>query len=76
MNYSGDQKWWERVLQKTNGKGVNLVFDPVGRAHLSLGFDRRRSNLAGWIRVRGRKSGELGYEQGVSRAGMDHLTLV
>lgn len=35
VNYS-DDNWWERVLQETNGQGVDLIFDPVGLVDRSL----------------------------------------
>ena len=30
------QDWWKRVLDATHGKGVDVVFDPVGLVDLSL----------------------------------------
>lgn len=35
FDYSQDD-WYERVLEATGGKGVNLVYDPVGLVNLSL----------------------------------------
>ena len=35
FNYSED-KWWEKVLDYTDGVGAHVVFDPVGVVDLSL----------------------------------------
>ncbi|KAF6804105.1 NAD-binding rossmann-fold containing protein [Colletotrichum sojae] len=36
INYTEEPKWWERVITLTSGKGVNVVFDPVGLVDRSL----------------------------------------
>ncbi|KAJ0306396.1 hypothetical protein COL5a_003613 [Colletotrichum fioriniae] len=36
INYSEDAAWWDRVLELTDGKGVDVVFDPVGLVDQSL----------------------------------------
>ena len=35
FDYTKDN-WWKRVLEFTDNKGVNVVFDPVGMVDLSL----------------------------------------
>ena len=35
IDYTQD-KWWEHVLSETDGKGVDVVFDPVGLVDRSL----------------------------------------
>lgn len=57
VNYSEDQEWWKTILDLTNGKGVDLIFDSVGLVDLSLkclshggriliiGFAGREGNL-------------------------------
>jgi NADPH2:quinone reductase len=35
VDYS-QEDWWEQVLQETDGKGVDIVFDPVGLVNRSL----------------------------------------
>lgn len=36
INYSTDEEWWKKVNEITGGKGVNVVFDPVGLVEASL----------------------------------------
>lgn len=36
INYSTDKEWWKRVNEITGGKGVDVVFDPVGLVEPSL----------------------------------------
>lgn len=36
INYSTNKEWWKRVNEITEGKGVNVVFDPVGLVEPSL----------------------------------------
>ncbi|KAL2881206.1 hypothetical protein SGCOL_003497 [Colletotrichum sp. CLE4] len=36
INYSEDAAWWDRVLELTDGQGVDVVFDPVGLVDRSL----------------------------------------
>ncbi|KAI0859708.1 zeta-crystallin [Xylaria cubensis] len=36
INYRTETAWWERVLEMTNDKGVDIVFDTVGLVNLSL----------------------------------------
>ncbi|KAH8752658.1 quinone oxidoreductase [Hyaloscypha sp. PMI_1271] len=36
VNYETNPEWWKEVLQLTNGKGVDVVYDPVGRGSGSL----------------------------------------
>jgi NADPH:quinone reductase len=36
INYNQNERWWERVLQATVQKGVDVVFDSVGLVDLSL----------------------------------------
>ncbi|KXH64454.1 zeta-crystallin [Colletotrichum salicis] len=36
INYSEDAAWWDRVLELTDGRGVDVVFDPVGLVDRSL----------------------------------------
>lgn len=36
INYSTEKEWWKRVKELTGGKGVDLVFDPVGLVEPSL----------------------------------------
>ncbi|KAK5992973.1 Quinone oxidoreductase-like protein 2 [Cladobotryum mycophilum] len=35
VNYTKDD-WWKRILEETDGKGVDVVYDPVGQVDLSL----------------------------------------
>ncbi|KAF7553908.1 hypothetical protein G7Z17_g3258 [Cylindrodendrum hubeiense] len=35
INYS-EGNWWERILEETEGRGVDVVFDPVGLVNRSL----------------------------------------
>ncbi|KAH6877183.1 quinone oxidoreductase [Thelonectria olida] len=35
VDYS-QKDWWEQILQATNGKGVDIIFDPVGLVDRSL----------------------------------------
>lgn len=44
FDYTEDD-WWKRVLEATNGKGVNVVFDPVGLIDLSLKCIAHRGRL-------------------------------
>ncbi|KAI0188114.1 quinone oxidoreductase [Xylaria flabelliformis] len=36
INYRTETEWWEKVLEMTDGKGVDIVFDTVGLVNLSL----------------------------------------
>jgi NADPH2:quinone reductase len=36
VNYTNCEDWWKGVLEKTNGKGVDVVYDPVGMVDKSL----------------------------------------
>ncbi|KAK1725491.1 zeta-crystallin [Colletotrichum acutatum] len=36
INYTEDAAWWDRVLELTDGKGVDAIFDPVGLVDRSL----------------------------------------
>ncbi|KAI0544787.1 zeta-crystallin [Xylaria curta] len=36
INYRTETKWWEKVLQITDNKGVDIVFDTVGLVNPSL----------------------------------------
>jgi NADPH2:quinone reductase len=36
VNYTSGEDWWKIVLEKTNGKGVDVVYDPVGMVDKSL----------------------------------------
>lgn len=36
VNYNNGDGWWKEVLDKTNGKGVDVVYDPVGLVDKSL----------------------------------------
>ena len=36
VNYSNNPEWHKEVLRITGGKGVEVVFDPVGLVDLSL----------------------------------------
>jgi NADPH:quinone reductase len=36
VNYNNGEDWWKEVLQKTGGKGVDVVYDPVGFVDRSL----------------------------------------
>ncbi|OAQ97163.1 hypothetical protein LLEC1_03055 [Akanthomyces lecanii] len=36
INYSTDKEWWKQVNEITAGKGVDVVFDPVGLVEPSL----------------------------------------
>ncbi|WQF87857.1 Putative GroES-like superfamily, alcohol dehydrogenase-like, NAD(P)-binding domain superfamily [Colletotrichum destructivum] len=36
LNYTQEPAWWERVLELTEHKGVDVVFDPVGLVDRSL----------------------------------------
>jgi NADPH2:quinone reductase len=36
VNYETNPEWWKEVLQLTNGKGVDVVYDPVGLVGKSL----------------------------------------
>ncbi|KAJ6788072.1 hypothetical protein PWT90_02519 [Aphanocladium album] len=36
INYTTDAEWWKRVNELTGGKGVDVVFDPVGLVEPSL----------------------------------------
>lgn len=36
VNYETNPEWWKEVLQLTHGKGVDVVYDPVGRVSGSL----------------------------------------
>lgn len=36
INYTDGEDWWKIVLEKTNGKGVDVVYDPVGMVDKSL----------------------------------------
>lgn len=36
FDYTAESKWWQRVLDATDGRGVDVVFDPVGLVDLSL----------------------------------------
>lgn len=36
INIKKDTKWWETVLKFTHGRGVDIVYDPVGLISLSL----------------------------------------
>ncbi|EJP70906.1 Alcohol dehydrogenase superfamily, zinc-containing [Beauveria bassiana ARSEF 2860] len=36
VNYTADKKWWEKVNAMTGGRGVDVVFDPVGLVEPSL----------------------------------------
>lgn len=36
FNYTTESKWWQRVLEATDGQGVDVIFDPVGLVDLSI----------------------------------------
>lgn len=36
IDYREQRDWWKQVLELTDGKGVDVVFDPVGLVDLSL----------------------------------------
>lgn len=36
IDYTQDTEWWKRVLELTDGKGADMVFDPVGLVDRSL----------------------------------------
>ena len=36
IDYSKGDDWWKKVLDETGGKGVDVVFDPVGLVDLSI----------------------------------------
>lgn len=36
VNYNDGEDWWKEVLKKTGGKGVDVVYDPVGLVDKSL----------------------------------------
>ncbi|KAJ3477214.1 hypothetical protein NLG97_g8897 [Lecanicillium saksenae] len=36
INYTTDREWWKRVNELTGGKGVDVVFDPVGLVDPSI----------------------------------------
>ncbi|PMB64232.1 Quinone oxidoreductase-like protein 2 [Beauveria bassiana] len=36
VNYTADKRWWEKVNAMTGGRGVDVVFDPVGLVEPSL----------------------------------------
>lgn len=44
FNYT-DEDWWKRVLEVTGGKGVDVVFDPVGLVGLSLKCTTHRGRV-------------------------------
>ncbi|KAI0466282.1 zeta-crystallin [Xylaria cf. heliscus] len=36
VNYQTEPEWWERILDMTGGRGVNVVFDTIGLVSRSL----------------------------------------
>ncbi|KAF4977110.1 hypothetical protein FZEAL_6298 [Fusarium zealandicum] len=44
FDYSEDD-WWKRVLDVTNGRGVDIIFDPVGLIDLSIKCLAHRGKL-------------------------------
>jgi NADPH2:quinone reductase len=36
VNYESNSEWWKEVLKLTDGKGVDVVYDPVGLVDQSL----------------------------------------
>jgi NADPH2:quinone reductase len=36
VDYAENMEWWKEVLQLTNGRGVDVVYDPVGLVDKSL----------------------------------------
>lgn len=36
VDYTKSVEWWKEVLELTGGRGVDVVFDPVGLVDLSL----------------------------------------
>ncbi|KAL0934694.1 NAD-binding rossmann-fold containing protein [Colletotrichum truncatum] len=45
LDYTQDSTWWERVLQLTDGKGADIVFDSVGLVEPSLKCIAHRGKL-------------------------------
>lgn len=36
VNYSNNEDWWQTVLERTSGKGIDVVYDPVGLVDKNL----------------------------------------
>jgi NADPH:quinone reductase len=36
FDYTVESQWWQRVVEATDGRGVDVVFDPVGLVSASL----------------------------------------
>ncbi|TKW56658.1 Quinone oxidoreductase-like protein 2 [Colletotrichum tanaceti] len=45
LNYTQEPAWWERVLELTEHKGVDVVFDPVSLVDRSLKYIAHRGKI-------------------------------
>ncbi|KAF9869384.1 zeta-crystallin [Colletotrichum karsti] len=67
LDYSEESSWWERVLELTGGKGVDVVFDPVGLVDLSLKCIAHRGKVL--------VVGFAGIRDGMERIAMNRVLL-